>query len=60
MMMCPKCGSVEGWEGPRYQRRQPGAGERLLFACYGCGYMRAEPTKDAPVRGIAPPLRWWA
>lgn len=54
--VCPKCGSDQGWEGPRYgyvsfvivgENEPPHSGEWLAFRCLTCGYERREPTKDA-------------
>jgi hypothetical protein len=52
---CVKCGSIKGWEGPKYSFVPTFSGremEQLLFTCQACGYQRSEPTKDAP----PPPL----
>lgn len=62
--MCPKCGSDRGWLGPKYKATEftggPGIGcrwasEALLFTCQSCGYVRSEPTMDAPMP-LPPPL----
>lgn len=52
---CVKCGSVAGWKGPVYRLQLYAVGygtefrqECLEFTCLTCGYMRSEPTKDAP------------
>jgi hypothetical protein len=57
--VCKKCGVGGGWSGPVYKRfmAQPGNPQRrdwLEFTCKSCGYVRTEPTKDAPL-GPPPP-----
>jgi hypothetical protein len=51
---CVKCGSVIGWDGPKYAGHTLSDGHewfesigRLVFECRTCGYKRSEPTKDA-------------
>lgn len=55
---CPKCGSNDSWQGPRYmpasivESRDPrvppvNAPESLIYSCGGCGFQIAQPTKEA-------------
>jgi hypothetical protein len=66
-MNCPKCGTDEGWIGPRfesipiggYPSRMPfRVEERLRYLCKTCGYSRFEPTKDVPPPLPPPPNRF--
>jgi hypothetical protein len=63
-MTCPKCGSEAGWSGPVYKHWLAQGydciptrfGEHLDFTCVVCGYVRSEPTLDAPPpTPLAPP-----
>lgn len=59
-MLCTKCGSESGWEGPSYRSYwtrgvvgphsfyPPQFSEWLSFACRTCGYERREEVKDKP------------
>lgn len=43
---CPKCGSIEGFDGP-YYRNPIYDPEHLVYRCRRCFYERKEPCKDA-------------
>lgn len=61
-LACVKCGSDQGWGGPRYEHLgysmgYGAIGEALVYSCRVCGFRRQEPTKDAkpyrkPPQGI--------
>lgn len=67
LLPCVKCGSTDGWRGPRYKAYQVivlGAGEQpgqvgawLEYACLTCGYQRRAPTKDTPPAPLTTELR---
>ncbi len=63
---CPKCGSRDGFDGPRFRvrtRMVPGGYlpvvprdfEVLAFACLTCGYEYDMPCLDAPAP-LPPPI----
>lgn len=52
VLICPKCGSTKGWNGPMFERLDlPAMGtapaERLAYYCVVCGFDRSEPTLDS-------------
>ncbi len=62
-MICPKCGSEAGWNGPSYSAYETGMirdgtwgiRECLVFTCVRCGFSRSERTQDAPPKPPDPP-----